>query len=200
MQIFSLAGALFSRSLRSVPLCPCRSSAEGAGLVGAFCQGRYFCPLEVWAVGDVTLFSQDGPGTWPLLKGEVVAVAWWFQHRRLLYCGSWHPEPLRLAQHSWGVRYSLWGDEHKGSRVLKIKLVKLQSNFTSLAYLLMIISSWEAVLRFAGVHLVWVLFKDEHQTGFIPASCMKDALQSVVEPSQSILNKRSIFSFKNASQ
>lgn len=93
MQFLSLAGALFSPSLRSVLLCLCCSSAEGAQLRDAFCHSRYFFPLEVWTVGTVIQFSQDGPGTRPLLKVRVVAVVWWFQPKRLLHCGSWHPEP-----------------------------------------------------------------------------------------------------------
>lgn len=65
MQIFSLAGTLFSLFLRPEPLCPCHCSAEGAGLKSTFCQGRYFCLLVVRAVGRATLASQDGPGAWP---------------------------------------------------------------------------------------------------------------------------------------
>lgn len=75
--------------------------------------------------------------------------------------------------------------------MLKIKLVKLHSNFTSLAYLSMIISLGSSLgVRFAEIQLVWVLFKDERQTGFVPALRVKDALQSMVEPSRSILNKK----------
>lgn len=146
MQIFRLAGALFSLSCRSVLLCLCCSSAKGAGPVDAFCQGkaplfaRWRCGLQ--AVLHCSLRMAQAR---LCLKDKVVAVVWWFQHRWLLHRGSWHPEPLSLAQHSWGVRYSLWRDEHKGSRLLKIKLVELWSNFTFLTYLLMIIFSWEAV-------------------------------------------------------
>lgn len=150
MQIFSLAGTLFSPSLRSEPLCPRHSSAEGAGLKGTFCQGRYFCLLVVWAVGSVTLISQDGPGVWPLLSGAggscVVVPAGGSSTGS---CCIAAPDIQRLSDwpstakgeirpvRSWTYR------EH---RLLKIKLVKLQSNFTCLAYLSIIIFSQEAVL------------------------------------------------------
>lgn len=44
MQIFSLAGTLFSPSLRLEPLCPCHCSAEGAGLKGTFLSRQELLP------------------------------------------------------------------------------------------------------------------------------------------------------------
>lgn len=79
MQIFSLAGTLFSPSLKLEPLCPCHCSAEGAGLKGTFCQGRCFCLLVARAAGSATLISEHSPGAWPLLRVEVAALGWWFQ-------------------------------------------------------------------------------------------------------------------------